>query len=217
LSLESLKNQLWPKKPAVFVGIALVLTTVLQCWLYQAFADSSPEDIALWSFGTAEDGVISLKAQRVTLFVLWILVIGILTVGVLSSTSHRSMDRLIRLGRGPDASNLFLGIQYRLSNGSNESFSGFIRTLGMKHATFVASRSFERGERIRLDLGTIIGFDSIDQAGVEAVVHKSKKMAGDNKHFLVEVKLNSMPEQVRAALARYLVQLASPRKAYSQV
>jgi hypothetical protein len=181
-----------------------------------AIAESGADDIAIQSFNSTGDQILSIKTQRLTLLVLWVLVVGIIAVGLLSPSSHLSIDRLIRLGKGPDASNLFLGVQYSDSTRSGVANIGYMRSLGMNNASFVADHRIERSETVRFDFASLPGFSGTDNL-VQAQVVRCRPIEGDSKNFLIEVRFSSVSDSVRSALAEYLVQLTSPRSAYNRV
>ncbi len=181
-----------------------------------AIAESGADDIAIQSFNSTGDQILNVKTQRLTLLVLWVLVVGIIAVGLLSSSSHSSLERLIRLGRGPDASNLFLGVQYSDSTRSGVANIGYMRSLGMNYASFVADHRIDRSETVRFDFASLPGFAGTDNL-VQAQVIRCRPIEGDTKNFLIDVRFASISDSVRNALAEYLVQLTSPRNAYNRV
>jgi hypothetical protein len=203
----------------VALGLLLTVLCILSAMLFFSalgLADGS-DDLAIRSFSTNSSSSVTIKAERLTLIVLWLLVTGVIFIGLVSGKGSQSDGRLSWLRKGPGANNLFLGMQF-VNKGVNDrsTHSGFLRSLGLAECSFVSDTALKRGDEIEIDLRSLPGYAG-NNFKVTARVKKTRSVAGDLKHVWVEALFTNLADEEKSALFDFLKSLSAPRRVLSEV
>jgi hypothetical protein len=100
------------------------------------------------------------------------------------------------------ATNLFLKISYLVGNSTN-LMTGYLRSLGLDHATFVTQEACVRGDRVHLVLDSLPNFPERNFR-LEAEVTGARFLRGDKNNRLVHVKFNPSSIGPETSLSYYL-------------
>jgi len=179
---------------------------------------SSLVTLAIRSFSTNGNSSVTIKAERLTLVVLWLLVTGVIFIGLVSGKGDRNGDgRLSWLRKGPDANNLFLGMQFFSKAASDKApRSGFLRSLGLAQCSFVADATLKRGDEIEINLSSLPGYAGV-HTKVTAKVKKIRSLSGDPKHVWVDALFTNLAADEKSDLFDFLKSLSTPRRVLSEV
>lgn len=196
---------------------SLVTLSVLLFFSVLGLAEGS-DDLAIRSFSTNGNSSVTIKAERLTLVVLWLLVTGVIFIGLVSGKGDRNGDgRLSWLRKGPDANNLFLGMQFFSKAASDKTpRSGFLRSLGLAQCSFVADATLKRGDEIEINLSSLPGYAGV-HTKVTAKVKKIRSLSGDPKHVWVDALFTNLAADEKSDLFDFLKSLSTPRRVLSEV
>ena len=124
---------------------------------------------------------------------------------------------------GPSAKNLFLALRFQLSSaGANQEgaakdqaspdLMAHLRSIDLRHVSFVSHVKVQRGARVRLDLASLPDYPKYSDAAslhlVEANVVAVKSLGGNPENFLTRVRLPRLSRDLRAPLRDYVETLA---------
>ena len=190
------------------------MTILASCAFIGAVGFAGEGGITLRSL-SGDRGIVSGNTERIAVLILWFLVAAIVLTGIISSSANWTNEKLNRLGKGPDASNLFLGVEFLSGQDESTKQTGYLRSLGMREATFVSPTPILKGSRIRFNLYSLPGYHG-ENGNIAADVQKCRSMGGAPQHFLVRVRFNKMSDGERKNLLDYVDTLATHRSAYSR-
>ncbi len=146
--------------------------------------------------------------------VMAIVLAAVILLGIWSSGSRKG-GILASLALGPNAQNLFLGIEFKRGE---ESSRGFLRAISLKGAELVCQGPVAKGDRIALRLDSLPGF-SCNELGAEtyATVKVVKSLGGEPENFWLELKLDELQGPCRENLLNWLADINATRRPIAQV
>lgn len=159
-----------------------------------------------------------------------VLASSIALIGLWSAIGNLRRERLIVL---PKAKNLFLSVPMSLAPSASAKggatplidapqsvdFVGHVLALDPRTAVVISPRFLAKGENLTLDLTRLPGFPTGEGGPVRAVVTSNRVMSGQPPTYLVTLRLESLTNQAKLPLIRYIQQLAgkAPGSSWAEV
>ena len=199
-----------------FLGFSLILITK------NAFAESNGGATNVQLGANYFEGIASnyLPGGLLTFFIgLVIVVIFLIILGSWRPRSGYNDTKLRTLADGPSAHNLFLGMKFRslLAQDASQPVTsevGYLRSLGVTSASFVAPKPIDKSSRVRLFLGSLPGFPT-ENLTVDGSVYRCRPLGGEPASFMVYVRFGHLTDATREPLSTYLASLAHRSSALS--
>ena len=168
-------------------------------------SETAPVELGLLT-PSGEDGL-----SGFSWVVLAIVLAAVLLLGIWSSGSRKG-GVLASLALGPNAQNLFLGIEFKRL-GEEERSRGFLRAISLKGAELVCQGPVSKGDRISLKLDSLPGF-SCGGVAVEGVatVKTLRSLGGEPENFWVELKFEELQGPCRENLLNWLADINATKR-----
>ena len=197
----------------LFLIFSLLCVLVSLAPIAWADFEASSGELRMHAQSFQDAGSLQANTKTIAVIALATLVLGIVALGIWSSTSSRKAAKLMGLSQGLSAQNLFLGVHY--SDGEQKETMGYFRSLDLREATFVSNRDHPRGEDLRFNLVSLPGFPSAS-AGVLGQVVTCRSLGGSPESYLVAVRFQDVSDQTKDSLGKYIRELTKRSSAFSR-